>query len=256
MRAKNEDAVFADPALGLAILADGMGGYSAGEIASSMAVNLLAENLLRFMSSASFRDTASLSPDLLQHHLRGEIAAVNAEIFVASQNNVQWSGMGTTLVLAYLHNARLTVAHLGDSRLYRLRRGRFEQLTRDHSLLQEQLDSGMITPEEARFADNKNLVTRALGVERYINTEIHDYDTQAGDLLLLCSDGLNDMVDDADIAHTLQALSENLPLAADQLVDMANENGGRDNISVILIKVLGDCPAQHGWWQRLLARLG
>ncbi|HTY98926.1 MAG TPA: SpoIIE family protein phosphatase, partial [Rhodocyclaceae bacterium] len=137
----------------------------------------------------------------------------------------------------------------------RLRGEDFTQITRDHSLLQEQIDSGMITPEQARHSQNKNLVTRALGIDPSVEAEIHDYDVEVGDVYLLCSDGLNDMVEDEEIGMTLQALSANLELCAGQLIQMANDNGGRDNVSVILVRVKQAFPAARSWWARLLAWL-
>jgi protein phosphatase len=161
--------------------------------------------------------------------------------------------MGTTLVMALFCDDQVTVAHIGDSRLYRLRGETFSAITRDHSLLQEQIDSGMISAEEAKFSQNKNLVTRALGVDPEVETEIHEYPVLPGDIYLLCSDGLNDMVEDEEIQLTLQMLAANLELAATQLIQMANDNGGRDNVSVILVKVLHEFPAQRGWWSKFVA---
>ncbi|HMM72058.1 MAG TPA: protein phosphatase 2C domain-containing protein, partial [Rhodocyclaceae bacterium] len=184
-----------------------------------------------------------------------EIGRANAAIYQAAHSQPQYSGMGTTLVAALFFDNAVTVAHVGDSRLYRFRDAQLVQLTRDHSLLQEQIDSGMISAEDAKLSHNKNLVTRAVGVDPEVEPEIHAYPTQAGDVYLLCSDGLNDMVDDAEIALTLQTLSANLELAATQLVQMANDNGGRDNVSVILVRVLQAFPAPRGWLQRFLAWL-
>jgi protein phosphatase len=121
-------------------------------------------------------------------------------------------------------------------------------------LLQEQIDSGMISVADARHSANKNLVTRAVGVEEFVQTEIHIYDVQIGDIYLLCSDGLNDMVEDSDIESVVQAMQGNLPLAAEQLVQMANDNGGRDNVSVILVKVVADFVAPRSWWVKLFNR--
>lgn len=255
VRAKNEDAVFADPELGLAILADGMGGYNAGEVASSLATKQLSRNIAEFINSASVRDGMPLSGEELHERMLDEVAAANALVFETARSDPRCAGMGTTLVMVLFHLGRMHVAHLGDSRLYRLRANRFEQVTRDHSLLQDQIDAGLISEEEARYAENRNLVTRALGVEPSVEAEVREYDVHAGDLLLLCSDGLNDMVEDREIAQTLIALSENLPLAADQLIEMANEKGGHDNISVILIKVQGETPVPKGWWQKLLGQV-
>ncbi len=255
IRAHNEDAVFADAGLGLAILADGMGGYNAGEVASGMASTLLATNFARFIPTCTGHSDGAGDPDFASHHLAAEVSAANLAIFNASHSQPQYAGMGTTLVVAWFYDNRVNVAHVGDSRLYRLRGKHFEQLTRDHSLLQEQLDNGMITPEEARVSQNRNLVTRALGVEPVLDVEVHVHDVMTGDILLLCSDGLNDMVEDEDIQLILQTLGGNLELAAEQLVHLANDNGGRDNVSVILIKVLGDYPVPRGWWQKLLAAM-
>lgn len=254
VRSHNEDAVFGDAERGLLILADGMGGYNAGEVASGMATTLLSNDLLPLVDICRLQDTDVVSGKRLAHkHLIEEVALTNASIYRAAQSQPQYAGMGTTLVVAWFFDNLVTVAHIGDSRLYRLRAGEFQQITRDHSLLQEQLDSGMISAEEARFSQNKNLVTRALGVDPEVEVEIHDYDALPGDIYLLCSDGLNDMVEDEEIGLTVQTLQANLELAGDQLIQMANDNGGRDNVSVILVKVRGDFAAPSGWWQKLLA---
>ena len=254
IRSHNEDAIYADAGLGVAILADGMGGYNAGEVASGMATMQLAEDLGRIITAHAHEGHGGDSA-VIARHIVHEVGAANAAIFDAAQSCPQYAGMGTTLVMAWFYDNHMSVAHIGDSRLYRLRGERFEQLTRDHSLLQEQLDNGIITAEQARYADNRNLVTRALGVDPEVEVDISDYETCPGDIVLLCSDGLNDMVEDDEIALTLRTLGGNLPLAAAHLIQMTNDNGGRDNVSVILIKVLGDYAAPKGWWPRLLARL-
>lgn len=252
IRSHNEDSVFADARLGLAILADGMGGYNAGEVASGMTTTRLAADLEKLITSEalcesrSHRDSATI-----ERLLVNEIGATNFAVFHAAASSPQFAGMGTTLVLAWFYDNRMSVAHVGDSRLYRLRNDAFVQLTRDHSLLQEQLDSGIITPEEARISGNRNLVTRALGVDPTVDVEIGDFDVQRGDIVLLCSDGLNDMVDDEEIGLTLRTLGGNLQLAAEHLVQMANDYGGRDNVSVILVRVRDDFSGARTWWQRL-----
>jgi len=256
VRSHNEDAVYGEAGLGLVILADGMGGYNAGEVASGMATTLLASSLSGIIPGCRPEEVEPSSGLRLAHcHLLEQIAAANGAIYEAAQSQPQFAGMGTTLVTAWFYDNLVSIAHIGDSRLYRLRDGEFQQMTRDHSLLQEQIDSGMITPEEARHSQNKNLVTRALGVDPEVEPEIHDYDVEVGDIYLLCSDGLNDMVDEAEIGETVQMLAANLELAADQLIQMANDNGGRDNVSVILVKVKGSFAAPCSWWQKLLARL-
>lgn len=256
VRSHNEDAVFGSPDHGLVILADGMGGYNAGEVASGMAITLLSNNLQTLVPQVEPQSLSPESGERVAHaHLKEQVALTNTSIFQSAQSQPQYAGMGTTLVMAWFYDNVVSVAHIGDSRLYRLRAEEFQQLTRDHSLLQEQIDSGMISLEEARFSQNKNLVTRALGVDPEVELEIHDYDVQVGDVFLLCSDGLNDMVEDEEIGMTLQTLQSNLELAGDQLIQMANDNGGRDNVSVILVKVRGDFAAPRGWWQKLLAWL-
>jgi len=252
VRSHNEDSVAADASIGVAVLADRMGGYNAGEVASGMATTVLTAELQQLLASGEGR---VMNGDAGRAHaesiLRTEIAKANASIYQAAQSQPQYAGMGTTLVVALFYDNRVTVAHIGDSRVYRLRGDELVQITKDHSLLQEQIDSGMITPEQARFSQNKNLVTRALGIDPTVDAEIREYQTRPGDLWLLCSDGLNDMVNDEDIGMTLQALSGNLKLAAQQLVQMANDNGGRDNVSVVLVRVVRDYAMPRG----LLARL-
>jgi protein phosphatase len=163
--------------------------------------------------------------------------------------------MGTTLVVCQFYDDKILVAHLGDSRVYLARGGKFRQVTRDHSLLQEQIDSGLITPEQAKNAQHKNLVTKALGIDPSVEPEIHEYPTKPGDIYLLCSDGLCDMVDDEDIGMAVQTLGANLNLAAQQLIQMANDNGGRDNVSVILVRVLREYPAARGVMAKVFAWL-
>lgn len=268
VRGHNEDAVFANPELGLVILADGMGGYNAGEVASGMATMFLSNELERVFSSrmpgeSPLHGAESNAQRSILDRIAGDsfvhqslvdtLAMTNSAIFNTAESQPQYAGMGTTLVAALFYDNLVTVAHIGDSRLYRLRGDEFRVLTRDHSLLQEQIDSGVITPEEARFSKNKNLVTRALGVDAQVEAEIHDYPVQAGDLYLLCSDGLNDMVEDEEIHLTLQMLSANLELAATQLIQMANDNGGRDNVSVILVKIVHDFHVPRDWWSKLKA---
>jgi PPM family protein phosphatase len=256
VRAHNEDSIAADAARGLVVLADGMGGYNAGEVASGMATTVITTEL---QHSIEQTPPYQIEPTTGRPHgemlLRDQIAKANTSIYQAAQSQPQYSGMGTTLVTAMFYDNKITIAHIGDSRAYRLRGEALEQLTRDHSLLQEQIDSGMITPEQAKFSQNKNLVTRALGIDPSVEPEIHAYDTRPGDVYLLCSDGLNDMVTDEDIGMTLQTLSSNLRLAAQQLVQMANDNGGRDNVSVILVRIVRDYPAPRGWITRFFGWL-
>jgi protein phosphatase len=252
VRSNNEDSVTANAEAGIAVLADGMGGYNAGEVASGMATTMLGTELVKAFvdkSPSSMEGGRSWAEVTLER----QMGLVNSAIYQSSQTQPQYAGMGTTLVVAVFHDNRVTVGHIGDSRMYRLRGEEFQQVTKDHSLLQEQIDAGLITPEQARHSQNKNLVTRAVGIDAEVAAEIHDHEVEPGDVYLLCSDGLNDMVEDDEIAMTLGALSANLDLCATQLVQMANDNGGRDNVSVILVKVKGEYPASRGMLARLLA---
>ncbi|MFN3883439.1 MAG: Stp1/IreP family PP2C-type Ser/Thr phosphatase [Rhodocyclaceae bacterium] len=243
LRPNNEDAVFADARLGLAVLADGMGGHNAGEVASQMAITAIGSELAHaFDTIPPHRPTPQGVP-FAREVLLDVIQRTNAAIRLAAQQNPRYAGMGATLVVVQFFDDRLVVAHVGDSRLYRLRAGELGCLTRDHSLLQEQLDKGMISPEQARRAPNRNLVTRALGVEADVVVDIAEHAVLPGDIYLLCSDGLNDMVDDREIAAILSEFSANMQLCATQLVQIANQHGGRDNVSVILAKIKRAFPA-------------
>jgi len=254
VRAHNEDSIGTDASIGLAVLADGMGGYNAGEVASGIAVALITketrETVLRIPPNELDAQSGELMAERILHTVT---AKANASIYQAANSQPQYAGMGTTLVVVLFCDNQATVAHIGDSRLYRLRDGTLDQITRDHSLLQEQIDSGMISKEMARRSQNKNLVTRAVGIEPEVEAEVRTFEVREGDMYLLCSDGLNDMVEDEDIHLTLSSLSANLSLAASQLVQMANDNGGRDNISVILIRVKKSFPAERGLLSRLKA---
>ena len=257
VRDHNEDCIESRPEIGLYVLADGMGGYNAGEVASGMATSLISDGV---QESWVGRDVARLGRDdakaLSERLIREQIARANGAIFTTSQNNPECAGMGTTLVVCLFFDDFLTVAHIGDSRLYRLRGDAMEQVTRDHSLLQEQLDSGLITPEEAKLSQNKNLVTRALGIDPTVEPEVHVYETALDDIYVLCSDGLSDMVEDEEIRLTLITLRTNPALTVAQLVQAANDNGGRDNISAMLVRVAEPFGVPRGWLARLKALFG
>jgi protein phosphatase len=242
-RSNNEDSVAVDEGSLLIVLADGMGGYNAGEVASGMATSFIKAELGRWLSEAS--DNASDTD--VRRAMDICVDNANRAIFNAANSNPQYAGMGTTLVVGVFRDGRLLMGHVGDSRGYRLRAGRLQQITHDHSLLQEQIDSGLITAEQAAFSSNKNLVTRAVGVEDTVLLETHLHDVLPGDLYLLCSDGLSDMLDDESIAQLLQA-SDALPEVAAGLIDAANDAGGKDNISVVLARVRGSAGPSRSWW--------
>jgi serine/threonine protein phosphatase PrpC len=252
VRAHNEDSIAADAANGLVVLADGMGGYNAGEVASGIATTVITTETARALANLRLQQERDrkLATERL---VREQVLKANTSIYQAAQSQPQYAGMGTTLVVALFYDNKMTVAHIGDSRLYRMRGDELKQITKDHSLLQEQIDSGVITPQQAKQSQNKNLVTRALGIDPTVEPEIHDHDTQPGDIYLLCSDGLCDMVGDEDIGLALQTLSSNLKLCAQHLVQTANDNGGRDNISVILVRVLREFPAARSIMGKMMS---
>jgi len=238
-RPHNEDSTLSDPNMGLVILADGMGGYKAGEVASALAVTDIYREIssgVKDLKPVSGERRAGNSPQSLL--VRDAIIHANSGIYETAQKDTQCHGMGTTIVAVLFHNGCATIGHVGDSRLYRKRGNDFRQITKDHSLIQELIDRGMYTPEEAMANTPKNLVTRALGIENRVDVEVTEVPSMRGDIYLLCSDGLNDMVDDEEIHLTLSKYSANLIQAAGELVDLANRKGGKDNISVIIIRVI------------------
>ena len=247
-RENNEDAVAVDDDTQLCVLADGMGGYNAGEIASGMATAFIKSEMARWLSEAGRH--AKIKE--IRRALEICVDNANRSIFNASDSNPQYSGMGTTLVVGVFHGATLVLGHIGDSRCYRLRNAELSQITKDHSLLQEQIDAGLITHEQASSSTIKNLVTRALGVEDAVMLELNEHNIEVGDCYLMCSDGLSDMVDDAQIASILGGP---IPMEqkADSLVAAANENGGRDNISVLLVEV-DAATEKRGLISRLLGK--
>ncbi len=256
VRSNNEDSIASDASRGLAVLADGMGGYNAGEVASGIATTVITTEMQQLLDqNPPYAIDESTGKAVAEKLLRNQVSRANTSIYQAAQSQPQYAGMGTTLVVALYYDNKVAVAHVGDSRLYRFRDDQLEQITRDHSLLQEQIDSGLLTKEQAKLSANKNLVTRALGIDPTVETEIHEYETKVGDIYLLCSDGLCDMVSDEDIGMALQTLGANLKLCVHQLVQMANDNGGRDNVSVILIRVLREFPAPRGVLSKVLGWL-
>lgn len=255
-RPRNEDSTASDPSLGFAIVADGMGGYKAGEVASAIAVSVVMDHVRKGLAvrHAHERDKSNG-----QSHgaalLRKAIQDANLHIFRTANTEQQCQGMGTTVLAVLFYDDRICVAHVGDSRLYRLRNGTFEQVTSDHSLVQELVNRGFLTKEEALANTPKNLVTRALGIEENVDVDVKEEPVQVGDIYLLCSDGLNDMMSDEEIRLTLSKYSANLSQAGSELIRIANANGGKDNISVVLARVLSAFPARSAWYNNVLDRV-
>ena len=222
VREGNEDAFGHDASRGLAVLADGMGGLNAGEVASRLAVD---EVLSRLTGASIEADVAAA------------LVAANDKVFRLSRDQGAWHNMGTTLVVCAQNEAgEWVLGHVGDSRAYLLRDSELRQLTRDHSVVQEMLEQGMLTAQEARHAANRHIITRAIGLQAELECDVQTLSRRPGDLLLLCSDGLSDMIDDAHIAQILRD-RESLEGAAAQLIASAYRGGGFDNITVVLMSV-------------------
>jgi len=252
VRDHNEDAIAHLPDVGLLVLADGMGGLKAGEIASAMAVEVVTAELEAELKGIEAGHSDQASGYALESLAVGAaVLKANATIFGVAQTQPQCAGMGTTLVVVLFYDNRFTVAHVGDSRLYRLRQNQLEQVTQDHSLVQELVDRGFYTPEEARHASNRNIVTRALGIGDEVTYDMQEEVALVGDVLLLCSDGLNDMLADELIRQILVEHQHDLEKATQALVDTANAYGGRDNISVIAARVDRPFSVRKGWLRQL-----
>ena len=247
VRDHNEDAIGSQPEIGLWVLADGMGGYNAGEVASGIAVKTILEMVTAACKTEKRGDIESGTGYMRQTIvLRDAIHRANKVINQTAQSQPQCEGMGTTLVASLFYDNRVSIAHVGDSRMYRLRGNRFEQITMDHSLLQELVDRGFYSQEEAQRSTNRNYVTRALGVEANVEVEVQEIEVQKGDYFLMCSDGLPDMVEDEDIHLTISTFANDVRTVGEQLIKLTNDNGGRDNVSVILVRVADAFPAQAG----------
>lgn len=247
-RGNNEDSVATDARTHMAVLADGMGGYNAGEIASGMATAFIKSEMSRWLEEAGH--AASLRE--VRRAMEICVENANLSIFNAANTNAAYAGMGTTLVVSIFCDDKLLLGHIGDSRCYRFREGVLQQITKDHSLLQEQIDAGLITPEQAEHSTIKNLVTRAVGVDDVVLLEVNEHVVKVGDLYLLCSDGLTDMVNDSSIAKIVSS-ERGLEQKGDDLIEAANANGGRDNISVILVEVT-QSSGRRGLISRILGK--
>ncbi|MBC7755631.1 MAG: Stp1/IreP family PP2C-type Ser/Thr phosphatase [Bdellovibrio sp.] len=250
LREHNEDAIASDLSIGLLLLADGMGGYKAGEVASEIAVLMIAAELTEAMQHP-FPYKPSSGQLVEAKMLIDAVKKTNATIHQISQNEPQCAGMGTTLVAAIFTSNQLVVGHIGDSRLYRLRGESLLQLTEDHSFVQEQINAGLISLQQAEVSTKKNLVTRALGVDEAVELELQLFDVQVGDVYLMCSDGLSDLVADETIAQILLHADDHMTLAANMLIDTANNNGGFDNVSVIIAQVNKPFTSKKSWIEGL-----
>ena len=252
-RDHNEDSIAWDEQFGIITLADGMGGAKAGEIASNIAAETMLqevrkeiEDLQSSLETVIDRQRYTCGSLILQNAL----LKANQVILRVAKTQPQCSGMGTTSVTLLFYDNMVSVCHVGDSRLYLLRDGFLRQITEDHTVIQELIRCGLYTEEQAKESVNKNIVTRAVGVTDELQTDLQEEPTMPGDTLLVCSDGLTDLVDDSQIEELL-LMSTDLAYTAQSLVDLANENGGNDNISVILARVVLAYPAKRSLGQKV-----
>lgn len=233
VRKSNEDSCLVDDELGLILVADGMGGHAAGEVASRLAVDVVRDQVARGLKTGLIPVVGIPAPHWSDRTrlLAAAVAVANDVIFRASQDRFERRGMGTTIVACLTDGARLSVIHVGDSRFYLFRGGHFIAVTRDHSLVAEQVAQGMISSAEAESSESKNILTRALGVGATVELDAMELPVRPGDLALLCTDGLTKMVEDDEIIKTLQ--DGGGPLRVCQsLVMLALDRGGRDNVTV------------------------
>lgn len=225
VRQVNEDSIGWDIGLGVAILADGMGGHKAGDVASRLAVEGLMQR---------FRSTTCLDSEFV----RQAIADVNQEVFSLAQSDENYARMGTTLVLVCLAGTQMIIAHVGDSRVYRLRAGICQQLTEDHSLMTQLIKEGTMQPDDVANSRYKNVITRALGIHERCKVDIIEEPWQQDDIYLLCSDGLSNSVDSNSMRDMILQHRGDWPRAAQALIEAANQAGGHDNVSAIIMQVM------------------
>jgi serine/threonine protein phosphatase PrpC len=251
VRDHNEDAIGYKDNIALAVLADGMGGHRGGEMASAITVStildVISKKSKKTNAAETDEETGYSKKSLLIHEA---VTQANKNVHDSSEANAQYRGMGTTVVVVLFYDNRFTVAHVGDSRLYRLRYGELEQITRDHSLSQELVDRGFYTSEQAKDSLNKNLVTRAVGIDNNVQIDMQEGIAMIDDIYLLCSDGVNDMIDDDLIKSVLNENSNDLEKAASEIIHLSNEHGGKDNISVLLAKPIKPFPAKKSFFSR------
>jgi len=238
VRKNNEDSFHLEPSLQLYVLSDGMGGEAHGEVASNLAVQTIVTHCQQSENSRATPTFGDAQPDVSErtNRLASAIHLANRKVFEMSAANPEKKGMGATIVAAWIEGQRLSLAHVGDSRAYLLRAGTLDQLTADHSLVAEKVRIGILTPQEADASELQSVLTRAVGTNANVQVDSNEQMLLVGDTLLLCSDGLNRMVTDPEIASTLLT-STSAQEAADRLIELANEYGGMDNVSVIVLRV-------------------
>lgn len=237
-RDHNEDSFLIDEELSLFVVADGMGGHAGGGTASRIAVETIDAEVrkARFRADSPFLQKTPLQESRIPEVLRTAVEAACANIFRAAQGDPRLAGMGTTTIALLVKDGAAFFAHVGDSRAYLVRGGLVQQVSEDHSLVNEQIRAGMITPEEARHSRYKNIITRSVGFEQEVMVDVMGLACEAGDTFVLCSDGMSNLVEDREILE-IGARAE-LEAVPKGLVDLANERGGDDNITVIAVRTV------------------
>jgi PPM family protein phosphatase len=248
VRTNNEDCFRIVEQLNLFVLSDGMGGEAHGEIASALAVDTVVKHCLETQSDPAMTVFADMPAKWTEktRRLCSAVHLANQRIFQSAQAHPEQHGMGATLTAAWIDGAALSIAHVGDSRVYLLRGGNLQQLTRDHSLVAEQVRRGILTPAEAERSEMQSVLLRALGAHEEIEVDAEEHMLMGRDILLLCSDGLTRMVTEPEIAGTLQA-EPNPAKAAQRLVDLANEQGGADNVTVVVAHAGSQSKRWFSW---------
>jgi PPM family protein phosphatase len=239
VRKNNEDCYLIDSSLQLFVLSDGMGGEAHGEVASNLAVQTVLTHCRQGENSRATPIFGESRTDVSDrtNRLASAIHLANRKVFETAASNPEQRGMGATIVAAWIEAERLSLAHVGDSRVYLLRAGSMDQLTADHSLVAEKVRVGILTPQEADASELQSVLTRAVGTNGSVQVDTDEQALLVGDFLLLCSDGLTRMVTDPEIASTLLT-SSTAQESADRLIDLANENGGVDNVTVVVLRVM------------------
>lgn len=246
VRPNNEDNFYITEEKGILVVADGMGGHASGEVASKMAIDIIRDSLNAAGGEnepiiGKYNDAYSE----VTNQIGSLIRLANMAIYEASQSDSRWQGMGTTLAAVIIDHKKLSIAHVGDSRVYLVRAGDIAQLTDDHTLVYEQVKREIMTKEEADVSKMKNLLTRAVGIRPEVEVDLDELTLADGDILILCTDGLSSMVTDDDILAVVTS-TEDPSAACERLVDMANDNGGQDNITVVVASI-----NKSGWLSSL-----
>ena len=251
VRPNNEDCFQIVAPLQLFVLADGMGGEAHGEIASAMAVDTVVKHCLDMDANPAARVIGPTQPDWSPwtKRLSTAVHLANRSIFRSAEAHPEQHGMGATLTAAWINGVKLSVAHVGDSRAYLLRGGSLLQLTRDHSLVAEQVRRGILTSAEAEESSMQSVLLRALGAQAEIEVDAEEHTLLPRDVLVLCSDGLTRMVTEPEIAGTLQAETDPAK-AAEKLIELANDRGGADNITVVIVRLEKDSKGWFSWLRR------